>query len=107
MTSNGIANLTMANILTDLKKIKEANNGTVHTGDVEETNNSLSNTFYLDYDFPDLEMDFKSQVSLIILYSLTTALSVCGNALVLVVLSSLNRIDFPTSRKVYAVDPFG
>ena len=91
MTSTDIANLTMANILTNLKEIKEANNVTVRTGDVEEANNSLSNTFYLDYDFPDLEMDFKSQVSLIILYSVTTALSVCGNALVLVVLTCGNR----------------
>ena len=91
MTSTDIANLTMANILTNLKEIKEANNVTVHTGDVEKANNSLSNTFYLDYDFPDLEMDFKSQVSLIILYSVTTALSVCGNALVLVVLTCGNR----------------
>ena len=91
MASTNIPNFTIPNILVDLEKIAELNNTSVEKDNAEDGNYTLPNTFYVDYDYPDLEMDFKSQVSLITLYSITTALSVCGNALVLVVLTCGNR----------------
>ena len=50
----------------------------------------LQNVFF-EYDYPQLELPYKSQVSLITLYTATTALAVIGNLTVIIVLCFGNR----------------
>ena len=45
----------------------------------------------VEFDYPELELPYESQVSLIILYTATTALAVIGNLFVIIVLFFGNR----------------
>ena len=45
----------------------------------------------VEFDYPELELPYESQVSLIILYTATTALAVIGNLFVIIVLCFLKN----------------